>query len=600
VSKKMQAFRRSWEFLRPFKKHFVVTLAMLAVYELLSLLGPYFIGQVLNTIQEGESFNQALILIGAAFGVTMISFGLGCARDQYEIRYVDFALSNYLTSKTMEKVLGLSIGQHRSQNSGITHSVISKGENALKQMIFLLLYSVLPITLTAVLTCVLLVWFNPTIGLVVSGGIIIYVMASLSANRRYYPEVKNFSELTHRTNKYYTEIVRNPTMIQIQSQEERVQEEHDKRLKLKLSESARVWAPYSMRMWVNYSLTAVIRYSALTIGAILIFNEGYRFGDFLIIWAWTNQATNNIGMVARVQRQWLEHWSEAKKFFALLDVEPAVQMAANPIRPGHYRGHIEFRDVKFVYNETPYIEDEDEKPRQKSKATEPALRGVDFSILPGEKVAFVGTSGAGKSTIVNLLIYGWAPTNGDVLIDGHNLRDLDFKEFRSAIGVVEQKIALFDNTLRYNLLFGLNGKAEEITDEELDRIGRLTRIDQFWPRLKDGWDTRIGENGVRLSGGECQRVALARALIKQPSVLILDEATSSLDSENESEIKKAIDAAATGRTTIIIAHRLSTVRNADKIFVMDKGIIIAEGRHDELYESSPIYRNLVTKQLFQL
>jgi len=165
------------------------------------------------------------------------------------------------------------------------------------------------------------------------------------------------------------------------------------------------------------------------------------------------------------------------------------------------------------------------------------------------------------------------------------------------VGMVEQNVTLFDNTIRYNILFGLNGKKEEVTDNELQEISKLSCMDQFYHRLEDGFDTIIGERGIKLSGGECQRVGIARALIKHPQFMIFDEATSQLDSANEELIHKAIDKASQGRTTIIIAHRLSTVKNADKIFVMDNGRIVGEGSHNELMSSCETYKNLVTRQL---
>jgi ABC-type multidrug transport system fused ATPase/permease subunit len=164
--------------------------------------------------------------------------------------------------------------------------------------------------------------------------------------------------------------------------------------------------------------------------------------------------------------------------------------------------------------------------------------------------------------------------------------------------LVEQNVVLFDHTLKYNILFGMNGRGASITDADLEKVSHVSCIDRFNHRLTSGWETHIGENGVKLSGGERQRVGIARAIIKEPRILILDEATSSLDAVNESLIKEAVRSASVGRTTIIIAHRLSTVRDADKIFVMDKGSIVAEGRHEELVRSSPEYKELVTKQLF--
>lgn len=598
---KKKALKQAWEIFQPFRKHFAVMLVMLVCYEAFALFAPYFIGQVLNSIQAGESLTQVLTLIAIAFGFSLTAYAVGCIRDQYEIKHLDFSMANHLIAQTLEKVLSLSIGQHKSQNSGITHSVVNKGQGALQQMAFLLLYNFLPIVTTMLTTCILLLWFNSTVGFVVLAGIAAYLVTSVSTNRRYYPEVKRINDLQHKTNKYYTEILRLPSLILVQSQEKRIQAEHVERMGERLNENRKVWSPYSLRMWGNLTITTMIRYTALTIGALLIYRDGYRFGDFLIIWAWTNQATANMGMLNPLQRQWLNQWGEAKNFFAFLEVEPTVQVVSNPIKPERFLGEVEFINVAFTYPEQRYIKLEDEGVRSGDKKPSlPALTSVSFKIKHGERVAFVGESGAGKSTIVSLLTRSYDPDRGQIKVDGHDLRLLDLKSFRQALGVVEQDVALFDNTLRYNLLFGLNGRSQEVTGEDMERVARLSCIDRFQHRLTEGWDTMIGENGVKLSGGERQRVGIARALIKQSSILILDEATSSLDTENESLIKEAVREASIGRTTITIAHRLSTVRDVDRIFVMSRGTIVDQGSHDELLKTSDIYQNLVNKQLFKV
>lgn len=601
MKNRLDMVRKAWVVFQPFRKHFAVSLSLLAVTEVLSLFSPYFIGQVLNAMQDGAPIGKVYWIGSATIAVTFLGLAIGCVRDQYELRHIDFTVANHLTNQTLEKVLGLSIGQHRSQNSGITQSVVSKGQNALHQMTFLLLYTILPISTMMIITVVMLTWFNAAAGIVVIAGILIYIWMALRTNRKFSPAVKELNDLHHRTNKHYTEILRHPSLILVQSQENRVKTEHSDRLKFRLTQSRGVWQPFSLRMWGNSGWGSTVNYAVLALGIYLVYNRGYGFGDFLILSAWTGRALSQLGNINRLQRQWLEHWSEAKKYFSLLEVKSAIEVVENPIRPEKFLGDIEFKNVSFTYPEQRYIEaDENEKRdvKEPTKPTLPALNSVSFKIERGTKVAFVGESGAGKSTIVSLLTRSYDPEMGQILVDGHDLRLLDPRVLRKAMGVVEQNVVLFDGTLRYNLLFGLNGQAQDVTEEELERVSRLACIDRFQHRLTEGWDTKIGENGIRLSGGERQRVGIARALVKHSNFLIFDEATSNLDVENESLIKKAVAEASTGRTTIIIAHRLSTVRDVDNIFVMDRGNIVASGTHDELCETSPHYRNLVNKQRF--
>jgi len=185
---------------------------------------------------------------------------------------------------------------------------------------------------------------------------------------------------------------------------------------------------------------------------------------------------------------------------------------------------------------------------------------------------------------------------GKILIDGVELKKLDLKQYRRNLGVVPQDVGVFDRTLRENIIFGVEDIGEEIAESRLNDVCSLSCIDRFEHRLEHGFDTMIGEKGIKLSGGERQRLGIARALIKNPAILIFDEATSNLDTENEKLIHEAIDKISKGRTTIIIAHRLSTIKNADKIFVMDKGEIIGEGSHNDLMENCKIYQKLVSHQ----
>ncbi|UCH81988.1 MAG: ABC transporter ATP-binding protein [Nitrospiraceae bacterium] len=236
------------------------------------------------------------------------------------------------------------------------------------------------------------------------------------------------------------------------------------------------------------------------------------------------------------------------------------------------KGNIEFQGVSFRY----------------PKNRDVALKNIDMKIREGELIALVGHSGAGKSTLIELIAGFWYPTEGNIIIDGINIKDLSLKSLRQHIGLVTQDIILFNETIRTNLLLG----KPNASDEEIVEAAQAAYAHEFIEELSEGYETKIGERGVRLSGGQKQRITIARAILKNPEILIFDEATSSLDSESESKIQKAIDNIIPGRTTIIIAHRLSTIRKADRILVMDRGNIIQDGQHDDLLVQDGIYREL--------
>jgi ABC-type multidrug transport system fused ATPase/permease subunit len=299
-------------------------------------------------------------------------------------------------------------------------------------------------------------------------------------------------------------------------------------------------------------------------------------GDVYAIFSWLNDVFHNIQTVIQVFRQIPLRFVELEKYLDIIDKKPEFEEKG--IKDFKI-GNINFENVSFKY----------------PKGENAVIENLNLEIKEGQKVAFVGFSGSGKSTITKLLlrIYDWK--NGEIRLDGKNLRELDTETLRKKIGYVEQHVDLFDVSIRENILFGLEDK--NISEEKINEVVSKARITEFFHRLGEkGLETLIGERGVKLSGGERQRIGIARALIKDPEVLIFDEATASLDTENEKYIQEAIDESTKGKTTIIIAHRLSTVQNADKIFVMDKGKVVGVGTHEELKDTCEEYQRLIKAQ----
>jgi ATP-binding cassette subfamily B protein len=264
-----------------------------------------------------------------------------------------------------------------------------------------------------------------------------------------------------------------------------------------------------------------------------------------------------------------------EEMFALLGRDPEIldKPGAPALKVG--AGEVRFEDVHFAY-----------VPERK------ILKGISFTVPPGKTVAIVGPSGAGKSTISRLLFRFYEPNAGRVLIDGQDIAGVTQASLRASIGMVPQDTVLFNDTIAYNIAYGRDGAS----DEDVRAAAAMAQIDRFIASLPDGYNTQVGERGLKLSGGEKQRVAIARTLLKAPPVLVLDEATSALDSFTEREIQDALDKVSVGRTTLVIAHRLSTVVNADEIIVLDKGVIAERGSHDMLLVQNGIYAALWNRQ----
>jgi subfamily B ATP-binding cassette protein MsbA len=240
------------------------------------------------------------------------------------------------------------------------------------------------------------------------------------------------------------------------------------------------------------------------------------------------------------------------------------------------KGQVELKNVSFRYPDAPHY----------------ALKDIDLQIAEGEVIALVGHSGAGKSTLVDLVAGFWYPTEGDISLDGTSTRDLALSSQRQHLGIVSQDIVLFNDTIKANILFG----RPDATDEDLIDASKAAYAHEFIVELPDGYETKIGERGVKLSGGQKQRITIARAILRNPSILLLDEATSSLDMESEQKVQKAMESLMQKRTTIVIAHRLSTINNASRIIVMNRGVIVQQGTHDQLLSEGGLYKELYTMQ----
>jgi len=316
----------------------------------------------------------------------------------------------------------------------------------------------------------------------------------------------------------------------------------------------------------------------LLYGGMKVLDGRLSLGDLMMFLVYLAMLLEPLAVLATSVTQWQNNLAGFDRVLDLLD-EP-IEMAESPgtisLRKRDVEGRIEFDGVSFRYPGT----------------TREVLRGIDLVVEPGETVALVGRSGAGKTTLCNLVARFYDPTEGTVRLDGVDLREIRVESYRGILGIVEQDVFLFDGTIAENIAYA----ARDATAEDVRRAAEIAHAADFIEVLPDGYDTVIGERGVKLSGGQRQRLAIARAVLADPAIFILDEATSNLDSGSEQAIRRGLDALMSGRTSFVIAHRLSTIRHADRILVLDDGQIVEDGRHADLMDRSGLYRGMVELQ----
>ncbi|MCM3160047.1 ABC transporter ATP-binding protein [Metabacillus litoralis] len=320
-----------------------------------------------------------------------------------------------------------------------------------------------------------------------------------------------------------------------------------------------------------YMMTRFVTLAVLVVGAWLSYTGQLTYGELVGFVLYVNVLFKPIDKISALMELYPKGMAGFKRFTELLDMDPDVQDVKDAVEVKSLRGDIAFNEVTFGYDQHKRV-----------------LNNINLSISAGETVAFVGPSGAGKTTICSLIPRFYDVESGEIKIDGIDIRNMTKHSLRSQIGIVQQDVFLFTGTLRENIAYGkLNA-----TQEEIAEAAKRAHLESFIESLPFGYDTQIGERGLKLSGGQKQRIAIARMFLKNPPILILDEATSALDTETELIIQKALTELSKNRTTLVIAHRLATIRNADRIVVVTEDGIAEQGKHDELIEQGGIFANL--------
>lgn len=471
---------------------------------------------------------------------------------------------------------GLALRFHLARQTGGLNRAIERGTKGIQTLLSFLLFNILPTFFEISLVCIVL-WkmFDGWLALATGATVVLYMAYTLAVTEWRAKFRRQMNETDSEANTKAIESLLNYETVKYFGNEEHEARRYD--ASLTRYERAAVRSQVSLSI-LNVGQALIIS-SGLTLVMWMAANgiaEGrYTLGDFVLVNTYLLQLYTPLSFFGFIYREIKQALIDMERMFELLgqDREVADRAGAAPLQVSG--GAVEFRDVHFGYD-----------PRRA------ILKGVSFSIPAGKTVAVVGTSGAGKSTIARLLFRFYDTDSGAILIDGQDVREVTQASVRAAIGVVPQDTVLFNDTIRYNIGYGRPGA----TDAEIEAAARLAHIHDLILTMPDGYGTMVGERGLKLSGGEKQRVAIARTILKNPAIFLFDEATSALDTHTEREIQANLREVSQGRSTLIIAHRLSTVADADEIIVLADGRIVERGRHPQLLAQGGIYAGMWTRQ----
>ena len=470
----------------------------------------------------------------------------------------------------------LSLRFHLERKTGGLTRVLERGRTAIEQIVRLSMLTGIPtIVEFALILTVLFYQFDWRYSLVVVVMITFYLWFTTAATNWRMSIRRSMNESDTDANTKAIDSLLNYETVKYFGAERREAERYDKAM----ARYERLSVGSYVSLAVLNSGQGVIFTIGLTVVMIMcisgIRNGTNTVGDFVLINAMMIQLYQPLNFMGMLYREVKQAIIDIETMFDLLAQNPEIADKPGAPTLTVTTGTVRFEDVHFAYD-----------------TIRPILKGVSFEVASGKTVAIVGPSGAGKSTISRLLFRFYEPQAGRITIDGQNISDIQQVSLRDHIGMVPQDTVLFNDTIAYNIRYG----RWEATDAEVEEAARLAQIDRFIRMVPGGYDAQVGERGLKLSGGEKQRVAIARTILKGPPILVLDEATSALDSFTEREIQIALDRVSQGRTTLVIAHRLSTVVNADEILVLDRGIIVERGRHEELLAKDGVYAAMWNRQ----
>ncbi len=558
----------------PRRKLVFIGLLLIVISKAASFVAPLSLKYLMDDIIPNKNVDLLKLLVAAVGFAILIQAITSFLLTKILSVQAQYMISE-LRAQVQKKVLSLPIRFFDNTKSGELVSRIMSDVEGVRNLIGTGLVQLVGGTVTAVVSLLLLLRISWKMTLFTLVPLAVFALIALKAFKKIRPIFRNRGVINAEVTGRLTETLGGVRVIKgfnAEEQENKIFEEGVERLfqNVKKSLTATALMTSSSTFLLGLATTGI-----MGIGGYQIMTDQLTIGDFLTFTFLLGLMIAPIVQMSNIGSQLTEALAGLDRTEELMNMTPEADAHLRTEVLENFKGHIVFENVRFSYEENKEV-----------------LHNISFEAKPGEVVALVGSSGSGKSTIAGLAATFLNPQEGIISVDGHDITKVDLNSFRKNLGVVLQDEFLFEGSIKQNILF----PRPQATEEELQAAVRAAYVNEFTDRFEDGLDTLIGERGVKLSGGQRQRIAIARAVLANPKILILDEATSNLDTESEALIQKSLATLTKGRTTFVIAHRLSTIRKADQILVIENGQIAERGTHDELIASEGRYHNLFTYQ----